>query len=562
MNSDIQITLDSLAFDSASARLIPQIKITGATINYGINRLPSASVHIDPVSLNLLCDFDKLRRTLVRLTIKTSDRYADGRMGCLYFDGLIDGISISQQPGSLVTSIILRHRFTLLNEVYPRCLGLNAGGTNMFALFTPVTYNPSSLGSNQTSLNGFYNNIAQGVISLNTEVSIIDYIINVCKQIVKLVAEYRLNPGENARYNGISDVLQAVINAQNINALALEPMLQQMLSSIDTSLAQLSLTAGRPTIAGATFASRIVESLSSLEETLFGSMIRLISDYNCIFVVANEKAFIVPEAAYLKIENGTTPSMQQNSKQPNIAFPGDYEQLTFNDHGENTVKGVYVVPESLNTSNAIAVNPNLLNGYYADANTGTQGNIVMKTLPMMATSYLAYMGSQGSPAFQKSIASKTPMILNSIYIEAVEAAQDQFEKFIENDISQPTRDFLNKWAELEYCKIKYGERTGSITLPFNKNWVPGAPGKVYLRNPGTYIAFFVTDVQHNFSLSPASSGNANTTISFKGGRPGAATNVGLSDIPLYTEKSTNQRYNFDSSQTFCKNFIANISAPL
>src|ERR1017187_7113508 len=128
MNSQISILAESA--DSGLNSILKQIKIVGATFNYGINKIPTVNLRINPAGLGLLCNFDLARRRDIK--IKVNSTY-----GCLNFDGVIDGNSISQQAGGLGTSLTIKHKFVFLNEVYPRVLGMNAGSSNMFALNVP-----------------------------------------------------------------------------------------------------------------------------------------------------------------------------------------------------------------------------------------------------------------------------------------------------------------------------------------------------------------------------------------------------------------------------------------
>src|ERR1035437_7111280 len=140
MTSDISISLtpDPNGYVTSEnqgvfAKLLSNITVTGATISYGYNKIPLANVHIAAVGANRisglqgLCDFDSFRRNPVILKINT-------KKSCIIFRGIIDGNSISQQPGNMTASFILKSNFTLLNEVFPRRIGANAGTANQFAL--------------------------------------------------------------------------------------------------------------------------------------------------------------------------------------------------------------------------------------------------------------------------------------------------------------------------------------------------------------------------------------------------------------------------------------------
>jgi hypothetical protein len=558
MISDVQI---SLTADDGDDKLDLQKKlenlgISGASVSYGINRLPIAQIQVDPKGLKSFCDFDQYRRKPVTLNIRTSN-YLKG--GCLQFKGMIDGVSITQQSGILNTSLILKHRFTLLNEIYPRFMGMSTGSANMFSMQYPIKYNKAAF-SELSTTNKFLTTdlklygYANKKIVIKTTQTIIPFIIEILKAVIKFqLISTRPQVNLDSKYRYISNALKAVIEAQQINEKNIQPIIEQLMENIDTTYsAGMQLRPGDRLNAGSPpLVSNIIADIGSLDDTIYSSMIRLIGQYGCVFVVANNKAFIIPEISFLKVGRYT------GEDEINIAYPSDYESFSFNDSGENTIKGVYVVPDpmgiqgSWNVGGTNTLTGKFIDGPLKEGDKKVFGNIVVKTLPQFASTYVVHMGALGSAGIQTNIAMGNNLISFVMHTADVIKSVVAHSIAVENQIKN-VQSFLNSWAQMEYCRLKYEDRTGSISMPYNNRWVPGAPGSLYTNHPGTYVDFFVTEVTHSFSLQTPATGHASTQVSFKGGRPGdSAIQAGLDKMDLYD-------YGYEDALNFCYDFLADL----
>lgn len=571
MNSNISIELKPTEpSDQILATLLKDVRITGATLSYGINKLPIAHVHIDTTvsddlisSLKVLCNFDTYRRKKLTLTIKTGGLAYIA--GCLKFTGILDGVSISQSPGNLSASLVIKHQFVLLNEVYPRLLGLSAGSANMFSVMRPILYDPNQFGPGSEN-NHFLTPDQQlyGLITgkdptnkINTGLSLIPFIIEVFKAVVKNQSLYNVGPN-TPNFQSISNALRDVIKEQQINADKtgeLFKLVMKLLGQVDTSYSnRLELSGNDHLLSAAspTIAAKVIGDIAQLDDTIYNSMVRYVSQYGCCFVVSNDGAYVVPDASFLKVV--VNPNMIQNSRstQTNVAYPADYDTFSFNDTGENTIKGVYVVPEPLGMHGTWSVGGiNVMSGKYIDPNPDVKGNISVKTLPQIACSYISRVASQGSMGVQKLIQTGNPLIDGVIDTVEAYASMKLHQAQTALEYLQ-MQHFLDAWAQSEYCRIKYEDRTGYISMPFNNNWVPGAPGAALTKHPGSWIQFYVTDVTHSFNLMPNNSGTATTNVAFKGGRAGTVSgSSGLDSIPLYN-------YTYPLSQNFADQFLADI----
>ena len=498
--------------------------------------------------MSALCDFDAFRRKSVTLTVKS-----DG--GCLTFNGIIDGLSTSQQPGAMDIELIIKHKFTLLNEVYPRILGLNAGTTNVFAINQPFQSEASGMalgatgtGNPLSDFQSTFGYITAGKLDLTTNV--IDFIVNLCKVIVdSQTLGQTINTTEQYSSRR-SNALFEAIRAGTVNQTTLAPIVSSLLSSIDTSYcAGMTLAANTANIA-----DRIITDVSFLQDTLFACLLKLIHEYGCCLVIGNDKAYILPEASYLRVPKINSLSRGTKGVDYNVVMPSQYENFSFSDSGENTIKGVYVIEDPSTTINNIAgaSSAGIISGSYIDTNPSTFGNIVVRTLPNFATVANAYAVGVGSLGIHSNISTQSPLIGSKVSKESALSALQQVDYTIRSNAIGPAQTFMNNWAQIEYCKLKYEDRVGNINTAFHNIFAPGAVGSLYTRIPGTYIDFYVNSVTHSFSVGAASHGSATTSVGFKSGRAGSSTSNGLDRLDMFD-------YGYTQSVQFCNSFINNIS---
>ena len=535
MNSEIKIILSGQG-------IVNDLRPIGASISYGVNRIPVASVSLGPESMGLLCDFDAFRRKNSTLTVRS-----DG--GCLTFDGIIDGLSTSQHPGGMNINLVLKHKFTLLNEVYPRLLGLNSGGTNVFAINQPFQINPTGLsGSNLLSdFQNIFGYIADGSLKLDSNV--IDFIVNLCKLIVKSQTLTQ-TPTTAEQAATKSNALFKALRAADINKNNLAPTVLTLLDSIDTSYCSgMTLAAN-----AANVADRIIRDTAFLQDTVFACLLKLIHEYGCCLVIGNSKAYILPEALFLKVPKIDSTHRGSRGSDYNIVMPSQYESFSFNDNGENTIKGVHVIEDPSTTINNIAgaSSTGVISGIFLDPNPNVFGNIVVRTLPNFATTANAYAVGVGSAGIHKAISEQNGLITGKVSKSQALTALQQVDKTIKSNAIAPAQTFMNNWAQLEYCRLKYEDRSGSINTAFHNIFAPGAVGSLYTRIPGTYIDFYVYSVTHTFNVGAASHGSADTSVSFKCGRAGSSTSNGLDRLDMFD-------YGYTNSAQFCESFINNIS---
>ncbi len=534
MNSEVNIILTGDG--------IPNFVPTGATVHYGINKIPTAVVQLDPSSTALLCDFDTIRRRNVTLSIETTG-------GCLYFDGIIDGLSFSQSVGGLQTSLVIKSKFQWLTEVYPRIIGLHAGSLPYFSFIPTLKFNPNFADpDNPTKLNILLQQLKlyTGAYPLRMDQNFIDFIINLMLTLVDSQKFFALQA--NPLLRGAPIGLNQVLKSADAARFQLYPIIMSLLESIDTSAtAGLDISA-----ASASIGDKTIGMVADMRDTLYSNLLRMLGDMGCVLVIGNNKAYVVPEASYLYLPKIDNLNRGKVATRPNTIFPSEYDHISFNDNGYVNIKGVYVTHDPntklAHTQNSQASNMEM--GSYID--TYATGNIYTTSLPEFISHGLVEAAAIGSGGFHYKIKNKRRSLSSKIKIQKVLDAKRTNKTQIDAGAAA-RKIYMDQWAKMQYCKLKFDDRSGSINAYFNNNWAPGAVGSLYTRNPGTYIDFYVTDVVHSFELSAPNSGKATSSISFKSGRVGATTGAGLDRIELFD-------YGYPEANAFCNSFLRNISS--
>lgn len=526
MNSEIEIIVSGADF--------PTFYPYGASVHYGIDEPPYAEVELDATSLGLLCNFDQHRRKLVTLQIKTTK-------GCIFFDGMVDGLSFAQQQGSLQARLVIKNRYHMLREVTPKIPGLNIGSLNPYNRNTPLELEgdrPDELVSK--ILVSVYS--AEEVQARRT--SIPRFIVNFCISALNSLQSAAVVLSNDASLRSYGEILQ------NTEAFQQQrfPIIKQLLASIDTSACDDS-----PYFAGdTTVYEMILQSFMQNEGDLLSVMVNMLSTFGCILVFGNDRAFVVPDAGFLRQPHVNSIQLTRHSTTTNVMFPAEYTGFSFNDNGYRDLKGVYLIGGPMlmpteRTESYLRVDQ----GRYIDNTVSLGGMMVMPLpgylVPVMNYSYL--IQNKGNNQKLNSGADKPSNV------DTIDKAVLSFRTPTAEYASYLTQQYalLDNFAQMEYLKLKYRDRTGSINAIFDTNWAPGAVGTMYTRNPGTYIDFFVTSVSHNFNVQVPNGGNATTQISFNSGRVGSsAGGAGVDQVDFY-------RYNYQKARTFAGKFVDNIS---
>ena len=549
---DVSIRLESTDLNNT---LVSALIPTSVTVHYGINSIPYVELSINPIADGVtgdtfiqICNFDKIYRRKQLSVIISTHVIAGNRDQnvCLRFDGIIDGLSFSQSPGGLTTQLVVKHKMQWLTEVAPKIVGIHPSSVDVFQLPAALDWQRDPATGDiilSRTLSG------AGPPGLDNTGNIIDWYVGLLRAAVTSQKEVTLSVEENAsEYLALGSILKSQ-DIYKENGLA--DTVLDLIDSIDTSAIQ-----GLPFKAGMAYLTGfIADTLVSMRDNIFANLVRFSAEMGCCVVVGRQKTFIVPEAAYLNVPKPGTPALRQVSSLNNTILPSEFENFTFNDNGFVNIKGVYIVHDPNTNQYATLQINNTDYGVFVDTDPEARGNIVFTHLPQYASIGLANAidggeGTQQVLGGAKQNDPNNPLLAGQLKLED---AVDSAIKMSDNALVAQSRirTFMDAWAQMAYCKMKYDDRTGSFNAVYNNAWAPGAMGYLYTRLPGIYCDFFVTGVTHNFQLNIPNGGSIVTTVSFKGGRLGPTANTGLPKVALYD-------YSWTNAQQFTNMFLDDV----
>lgn len=532
MNKSVEIILTS------PDNTFPTLSPTGVQISYGLGEIPTALLNLSPAALELFCDFERFRRSRVKLLVRTVN-------GCLNFDGVVDGLSMNQSVGGISVQLVIKSQWQVLKEVNTKCPGLTAASVDIFSQVGVVNLSSDAVGG---ALNGgmeLYN-----LTSIPNDLPIIQWIVRMMQAVVS-GQRFEHFQKQVTEPNWVTPL--AVV-AQSISDTNL-PWAEEKLSNVITEYVDnWDVKASNSVLYSEMFA-KLVEARSNL----FDLFLSMLAAFECTLVIGNQYAYVVPNIGFLKMPH-YVPAFRQISTIPNVVFPAQYNSFSFSDNGYVDVKAVAMIADP--TSLTITATGNSEVGYFIDPSA--RGGVLVDQLPTFAGVGGLFSYFQTQTDVRKGVASGAPnTFVGSSSPPSYEQGKKEGEDMITAalGVSEADRQYLfdqvfaacNEWAELKYYQVKYTDRVGSFTTLFNPNFAPGAVGQLYTRFPGTHIDFFVTGVTHSLSLAPDTQGEAITTVSFNSGRIGAsALSTGVDKISFFN-------FNSDTSFIYARNFVNDVS---
>lgn len=524
MRAEIQIRVFGDGF--------PTLYPNGVSIYYPMNEIPVVELDLDANALALICDFEQYRRALVTVEVLTTK-------GCLYFDGLVDGLSFAQTQGSISNKLIIKNRFQLLREVVPKLPGLTVGSAN------PYQRN-NSLKVDGDSPDQLINKVlltAYAKSQLNARgLSIPRFIINFT---IAVLDELERVPLALANAPSLRPYLEIVQQSEAFRA-ARFPLIRGLLLSLDTQAVDGSnITAGDSTLF-----EMILQTFINSEEDLFSTLVNLLNAFGCSLIFGNTIGYVVPDAGFLSQPHFSKINVTKHSSIPNVIFPAEYTDFSFNDNGYKDIKGV-ILDAGPNVNDPMQnYGLRIDTGRYFDP-TVSVGGIMVAPLPRYMTPALYYAFLTENSGNHKVIQSGQAQAASKTdpdkILAAIRNPAPSFDAYLKKRY-----EILDNMAQMEYLKAKYSDRSGSIVAIFDTGWAPGAIGTIYTRNPGTYIDMFVTSVNHQFRIS-SNSAQANTYISFRCGRVGNnAAGTGLGKVNFH-------EYDYLKARAYCNRFINNVT---
>ncbi len=549
--TDVQISVtsddspDVKVFEPSDKKQLDNLLPSGIVIRYGLNTIPTASLDLSPKDLGLICDIEQWRRKALKIRVKSTN-------GCLTFRGLIDGLSLSQSVGDMRMQLILKHPFQLLTEINPTLLGYHSAGVDF-------TRRVSSL---QMEVNGSEALVIRYAIGEEISIDMGEPLFDGIKAILKAIVQSQAK-WERVQ-NSAGPSAAAPIEAAKAIAQRHLAVAEALIDQIDTSFVKTNLT-----LTDFYTLNFVLERICESRSNLYDVLLSLLDTVGCGLVIANNKAFIVPNSGFLKQSHVGTVRLRELSTVPNIWYPVQYNSVSFNDNGYRDISGVYVISDENNLQG--------VDGFYHDTETGGSGGIIGEVMPYVISFNNAALRASKVPETIKGLGDATrPNTPSDGTVGASTTEEAQHEAVVKtaetetteqnaqvlktNKETQATIDalykFASEWAQLRYYQLKYTDRTGGVGLLFNPNCSPGAVGSVYLRAPGVYIDFFVTDVTHEIRMSTPDHGQATTSVGFNCGRMGsyesAPISAGLEGLDLF------DGFNAAQSAKVAEAFVKNV----
>lgn len=522
ISQDVKITVtgdDSemmapFATQVADQKLYP----TGVGIRYGINSIPTATLILTPEDSALICRFDeKWRRAAVKIRVETPNN------GCMTFRGLVDGLSLGQGVGDMKMQLVVKSPFQLLHEINPKMLGFHSAGTQFATYVDSLVYEQTGTDTMKAKF------LLGANITTDLDAPLFKGIVDIIKAVIQAQKTFEYHTTETGlRHEPAVEAAKSI----KLKHLAIA---EKLLDKIDYSFVSTSLT-----LADATTVNWVLENLCSHRSSVLEVLMSTLESVGCALVFGNDKAFIVPNSGYLKQTHETEIEVGKKSGKPNIIYPAQYNSVSFEDNGYKDIAGVYMHSDARGIGTS--------DGFYLDKTSKGTGGIIGETMPMVISMNNALARtlqqknikssvsdttqSNTAPAKgSKAAATHEAMAVNLLSIVDIESKLTGEEKKKALKSAQVIVDamqaFAEQWAELRYYQLKFNDRVGGILCYFDRAMAPGCVGSVYLRHPGVYIDFFVTEVRHDISVNTPNHATATTSVHFNCGRMGSLISAEL-----------------------------------
>jgi hypothetical protein len=530
---------------------------TGVTITYAVGQIPAASVSYIPkgedgkISPGGIINIDAMRREEASISVSVNTRAGTGETLSrkLTFSGLLDGHAVSNFVGQNSYKAVLKGKAQTLLELTTYTPGIHPAGLNPYTIASP-SLKVSPQDRDSTSVRAWNSLVKdKALFKLNP--------IKFYTELIKLVL--KAQKGSWLDYMGPGRLIdneipfKAIFESANYQkALGIATALFQ---SIDTSAVDsFPAPAGDP---------RIQNSIKQLfiggPNILLENYLNFLSTLGCTLVFGNSKIFAVPINSVLK-PTGKAPSFRSTQSEINAAGPVDYVAYTYNDVGYRDIANVIVTaggyagaPHSLGSVGGVDYN-HVAHFSEKAGLSKASGVLVVKSHPWASAVKLGYTATDGKSAKQQMDSTDSMYKNQTTYDSTVIEVSKQ--KAARVDVKKQSLDFvkaaLTNYAETKFYQARFADRTGSFTMDFNPYWAPGTGGTMYIRETGTFVAFYVTSVTHNIDVAPGQSGNASTSVDFCCGRVGSS--------PAGTNSDAFLGYDAGKEKAIQKAFVSDIGA--
>lgn len=545
MKSDFEVSVTGLPFDSRG--------VSGITIQYGYNMIPAAMLALNvPYVMEHAASFFENPTQFKKSTKKSMNVTINVKSvtGCLTFKGYFDGLSIVQTPGGMQYTAIIKNKFQILTEMYPKMMGMYPGSLLVSRYSPNIEYEPGGG-------NGIYSAIKIAGTKIDAGKAPPDFY----KEYLKKCVESQESETFWATTPDLSAIMSIIKESGQSYKDNLQTCKKLLDSDVDTTYAKSSLY----------FCNRDLpyhaNLVSSGGDDAWQLLLTVMGDAGCVLLPSNEKLYVVPQSNFMRLD-GSCPPPGQQSTTPNKAFPADYNNFVLNDNSYKNIKYCFVSAVS-NVTASTTVNQavNLQNlGKYpeneSDINPddGASGILLTEAPPWLGRCignvfvvHTETVAGNLDKSYSDAGKKKSLEDIEEGKQAVKEADQKHDAKYGAG--AQQTKELLNKYAKARFLMEKYLERTGSFNLQFNPQWVPGTTGFLASRQPKVMFNFYVTSVTHNVELSGGRVGSASTQVSFNSARYGGSSGT----IPA-TDSNELYQYNSGKMQALQKAWLSDNKA--
>ena len=499
----------------------------GVSITYSVGNVPVALVDLAPAppgvieiktnpAANLIKNPEKYKRVSeVKIDISVDSwQNGENKNNKLKFTGVFDGLSVTNGVGGNSYQAVVKHQSQVLLELTTFTPGLY-----------PVSMNPYRICANSFSNpSGADHESAWGLIEL-TQDSKANPIVFYTAFLTRLL-EVQLDDFDK-KYLGVDTNLGQASITKALKDKRYKKAIEVALKLFK----RIDLSAVTGGVMGKQPSTTVINELKSLYTT--GSNIVLenytnfLAQLGCVLLIGNDSMLVVPHNSVIQQEL-EVPSPQQLQKVPNVAFPADYSMYSYSDNGYRDIAHVILLRSNADMGKQLGESFNdvgVLGAYTEEDGLSNASGIYIANANIFvqraATSPSALDSARQRELLDGGGNVGAPQTSGGF--DQDYAAATATLKAVSQDIAKRAGEAtpatsMDDYAKSLFFAMRYGDRTGAISMDFNTKWVPGTSGALYIRETNLWLVFYVVSVTHQVSLSVPNTGQATTVVNFSCGR--------------------------------------------
>lgn len=504
---DLSLTLSGVPFEPIGF---------STTLSYG--SIPTVQVTIDPTQ-GSICDIDQYRRKEVSLNFSSPT-------GCFKFDGLFDGLSITQATSGFAYTAIIKSKWQLLAEVYAGAPGfLPIGGANPFTI-SPIVSIPGLDDGDSISLALEFNN---KTVEPSADENIVSFYVRLLADVLRNQLAMKDLAVGNSKGDFPTLYKLLIENSGLANKIS---EAAELIDSIDTSAVAGGIFKAKD-LNNSGYYESILESASS--GTILDNLLTVLGSFGCTVLFGNNKAFVVPISPFVRAE-GSLGGVGQVSSQPNIITPASFNSMNVNNSGYKDIGSCYLYFRSSPSMRIATSMGGMEAGVFIDPEAPEGAGVLVKEVPeytehtietaTIKRIYNELLDTEGPNH------TDTDVDIDEMTSVLADADKEDVKKIAKTSGST-IRNIFDPYAQSLYYQAKYADRTGSVNCLFNPNLCPATSGKIFSRKPSQEISMFVQTISHNVQISP-DGGSVQTSVGFGYALPGSSISISSDDFYGYT----------------------------